>query len=99
MSEENIEVVREAIEAWNARDMERLRDVYDPDAIVRGPPDWPERGPLVGRDAIFRGWSEMRTPRNQHELTFAYTVRSGLVFELEVFRDHGEALEAVGLRD
>ena len=60
MSQQNVEVAREAIKAWNAGDMERLAELYDPDAIVRAPPDWPEPGVGIGRNAIMQAWSQLR---------------------------------------
>ena len=60
MSEENVKVAQEAFRAWNDGDMERLRELYDPDAISRPTPDWPEPGPGVGRDAIMRQFIQMR---------------------------------------
>ena len=60
MPQENVEVIRQAIEAWNAGDMERLRALYDPHAVVWAPPDWPEPGGVLGRDAIIDTWREMR---------------------------------------
>jgi ketosteroid isomerase-like protein len=45
MSQENVEVVRAAFIAWNAGDMEALRELYDPDAISRRFQAWPEPGP------------------------------------------------------
>jgi ketosteroid isomerase-like protein len=60
MSQENIEIVRAAFEAWNAGDMEVLRELYDPDIILRLPEGWPEPGPFVGRDAVMRQWEQMR---------------------------------------
>ena len=35
MSQENVEIVRAAFEAWNAGDMDAFRELYDPDVIVR----------------------------------------------------------------
>jgi hypothetical protein len=35
MSQENMEIVKAALEAWNAGDMDGFRELYDPDAIVR----------------------------------------------------------------
>jgi ketosteroid isomerase-like protein len=70
MSEENVEVVRRAFEAWNAGDMERLRDLYDPDVIVRGPPGWPEPGPFVGRDAVMRQFQQVRDTFDEDSLEF-----------------------------
>ena len=60
MSEENIEVAREAIAAWNAGDIERLRELYDPDAIARPLAGGPERGPFVGRDEIMGYFGRLR---------------------------------------
>jgi ketosteroid isomerase-like protein len=55
MSQENVEIVRAAFEAYNAGDMDGVRELYDPDAIiVRGLEGWPEPSPIVGRDAIMR---------------------------------------------
>ena len=60
MSQENVEVVRAAFAAWNARDMDAFRDTYDPDVIVRAPEGWPEPGPFVGREAVMRQWEQQR---------------------------------------
>ena len=60
MSQENVEVARKTFEAWNAGDIERLRQLYDPDIIARAPPDWPEPGPFVGRDAVVEQFAQMR---------------------------------------
>src|SRR5688500_2056861 len=50
MSRENVEIARGVFDAWKAGDMEAVRDLYDPDVIVRPLEGWPEPGPLVGRD-------------------------------------------------
>jgi len=60
MSQENVEVVRAAFEAWNAGDMDALRELYDPDVITRAPEGWPEPGPFVGRDAVMREFEQLR---------------------------------------
>ena len=60
MSQENVEVVRAGFEAWNTGDMDALRDLYDPDVIVRAVEGWPEPGPYVGREAVMRQWEEQR---------------------------------------
>jgi ketosteroid isomerase-like protein len=60
MSQENLEVVQAMGEAWNAGDMDALREVYDPDVIVRVPAGWPEPGPFVGREAVMRQWERNR---------------------------------------
>jgi hypothetical protein len=60
VSQENVEVVRRGFEAWNAGNMDVLRELYDPDVIVRAIEGWPEPGPYVGRDAVIRQWTQQR---------------------------------------
>ena len=60
MSQENVKVVRAAIEAWNAGDMDALRELYDPEIVVRVAEGWPEPGPLVGAEAVIRQWERQR---------------------------------------
>jgi ketosteroid isomerase-like protein len=51
MSEENVETVRAAFDAWNAGDMDAWEDFLPPDVIWRPPLGWPEPGPFIGREA------------------------------------------------
>jgi ketosteroid isomerase-like protein len=60
MSRENVEVVRAAFAAWNAGDMQALRELYDPDAVMYHLEGWPEPGPSVGREAVMRQWEGQR---------------------------------------
>jgi ketosteroid isomerase-like protein len=55
MSQENVEIVRRTIEAWNRRDLQRLMSFYRSDAEV----DWSRsEGPFKG---IYRGRDELNT--------------------------------------
>ena len=60
MSQENVELVRAVLEAWNAGDMEALRDRYDSDVIVQAVEGWPEPGPFVGQEAVMRQYAQLR---------------------------------------
>jgi len=60
MSQENVEIVRAAYAAWNAGDVDALRELHDPDVIARYPEDWPEAGPFVGREAVVRQIEQLR---------------------------------------
>ena len=60
MSQENVEIVRAVFDAWNAGDMDRLRDRYDPNVVMQTVPDWPEPGPYVGREATMRFFKQLR---------------------------------------
>jgi uncharacterized protein len=60
MSQENIEVVRAVYYAWNAGDMDAVRELHDPAVVQRAPEGWPEPGPFVGREAVMRQFERLR---------------------------------------
>jgi ketosteroid isomerase-like protein len=60
MSQENVEIARATFDAWNAGDMEALRELYEPDVVLRTAEGWPEQGPHVGRDAVMRHFEQVR---------------------------------------
>ena len=55
-----VEIVRAVFEAMTAGDMDALRELYDPDVIVRTVKNWPEPGPYVGREAAVRFFEQLR---------------------------------------
>jgi hypothetical protein len=57
VSSENVEVVRKAIAAWNAGDVDDWLEFFTPDIEVVFPADVPEPGPFHGRDEL-RAWAE-----------------------------------------
>ena len=61
MSQENMEILRAFFEAWNAGDMNAVRESYDPHVVVRYAEGWPEGSePIMGRAAVMRGWEQQR---------------------------------------
>jgi ketosteroid isomerase-like protein len=60
MSQENVEIMKAAFEAWNAGDMDDFRDLFDPEVIWRQPEGWPEPGPEVGREAVMHQLGQQR---------------------------------------
>jgi len=70
MSEENVEAVRTYFQLWNAGDMEAVRELYDPDAVMEPAPDWPERGPFVGRDAVMQQLTQARAAFESDSVSF-----------------------------
>ena len=132
MSQENVEIVRRGFDAYNAGDLNALREFYDPDVVWHHLEGWPEPGPSVGRDAVLReveqlreAWqegdslepvSDFREAANQvlvrmawrgsgrgpdaaMEFTYLFTLRNRRAITIEMFWDHAEALEAVGLSE
>ena len=85
MSQENVEIVRAAFDAWNAGDMDALRELYDPDVDRCAPIEgWPEPGPFVGREVVMR-W-------------FAQPARPGTPTPLELASDFIEVGDRVAVR-
>jgi ketosteroid isomerase-like protein len=70
MSQENVEVVRNYLKVWNAGDMEGVRELHDPDAVMETMPDWPEPGPFVGRDAVMQQLSQARDAFDSDSVEF-----------------------------
>jgi len=60
MSQETLKVVEAMGDAWNAADRDALREVYDPDVVIRVPEGWPEPGPFMGLEAVMRQWERTR---------------------------------------
>src|SRR5438093_2137035 len=61
MSQDSVGSLRAFYAAWDAGDMEALREVHDPSVIMHHPAGWPEPGPEVGRDAVMRQFQRLRT--------------------------------------
>jgi hypothetical protein len=64
MSQENVEIVRARNAAWNASDMETIKELSGPSIILRPPEGWPEPGPVVGREAVMRQFEQLRETWN-----------------------------------
>jgi ketosteroid isomerase-like protein len=60
MSQENVELTQALTEAWNAGDMDAVREFYDPDVVLRPNKDWPEQGPFFGREAVMQWLEQLR---------------------------------------
>jgi ketosteroid isomerase-like protein len=52
--------VQAFVRAWNARDMDAVREMHDTDVILRTAEGWPEPGPYVGREAVMREFLRYR---------------------------------------
>jgi ketosteroid isomerase-like protein len=57
MSEENVELVREAIETWNRDGVEAVTAYANPEAVFYAFPEWPDDRVYRGRD----GWRKLMT--------------------------------------
>src|SRR5687768_14247314 len=96
MSQENVEIVRASLEAWNARDMDALRESYAEDVVSWPPKGWPEEGPFVGRDKVMGDWERMRQlwDDDQIEMLTDYIDAADRVAVRMIWRERGPAPEA-----
>ena len=53
MSQQNVKIAREVVEAINRRDRDAWLRLYDPEVEFRADPRWPESETVRGRDAIW----------------------------------------------
>ena len=54
MSQENVEIVRAAFEAWNAGELQDVLSHFHPELVYHPRADEPDPSPHVGRDAYER---------------------------------------------
>ena len=105
MSQENVEIIRAAYDAWNAGDTDTVRDLHHPKVIARYGAAWPEPGPFVGREEVMRQWERNREAWDSDTFESISIAEAGdrviarLIWYQESFWDHAEALEAVGLSE
>jgi ketosteroid isomerase-like protein len=76
---------------WNG-----MREIWDMDAL-EPISDFIDAADRVVVRFLWRGAG--RGPDSNMEVTGVYTMRKGRVFGIEVFWDHGDALEAAGLSE
>lgn len=58
MSHENVQVVREFLQAFNRRDFAACLEAIDPEVEWHPPPDIPNAAVAVGRDALIASWRD-----------------------------------------
>ena len=68
MSQENVQIIRVLIDAFNRRDYTAVLDAIDPEVEWHPPPDIPNAAVAIGRDALianfqdwFGAWEDYRT--------------------------------------
>jgi len=52
MSQENVEIIRSAFEAWNARELQGVVSRFHPQLVYHPRADEPDPSPHIGRDAF-----------------------------------------------
>jgi len=60
MSQENVEIVRALLNAYNAGDLDAFVALHDPNVIWAPLEGWPEADTLVGREACMNQYERLR---------------------------------------
>jgi ketosteroid isomerase-like protein len=93
MSQENVEMARRSLVAFNRRDFEALRTLNNPDVEL----DWSaSRGLEAG---VYRGWEGRDGIEAVARSALVFEVRSGRIVRLCLYQETRQALEAVGLSE
>jgi ketosteroid isomerase-like protein len=77
MSHENVEIVRRSTELWNAGEVDALRELFHPDAVLHIPEGLPETGPFSGVDQVIEQYRRMGEDFSQHHLEHTDTEGRG----------------------
>ena len=78
MSQKNVEIVRSALEAFNARDKVKWDEVLASDVEVQPPPEWPENAVVRGPDDAWHFFIGNEGVWEGTEYTLTETIASGL---------------------
>ena len=102
MSQENVEIVRRAYEAFNQGDLEGLLGFVDPEIEVRPDPDLPVEKLVGAADRVMAITRETATKQDtgievDQRVHHVWTLRDRRAVRWEVFYDPTRALEAAGL--
>jgi ketosteroid isomerase-like protein len=77
MSQENVEVVRRAYDAYNRGDLKAFADLLAADAIADPLPDWPESQRRHGREEVLGLLVDIRGPLERNEAAAEKFVEGG----------------------
>ncbi len=85
MSQENVEIVRAMLEAWNEQRWDDFRESHDPDAaIMRFMAGFPETGPVIGRDAVMALYEDVRPGDDATVVPVSEFIQSGSTVVVQI---------------
>jgi ketosteroid isomerase-like protein len=90
MSEENVELVREAVEAFNRGDFDAALERMHPDIEWQTPDTFPDAATYRGREAVREFWQTWRETFRGFRLRLEECVPVGEKHVLATFRVSGE---------
>jgi ketosteroid isomerase-like protein len=90
MSEENVETLRRALDAFNERDKDSWMEACDPEAKNFPPRDWPENAPIHGAAAIWDFYVAAITAWDGAEFSWGEFIHGGSEGEAVVANQRAE---------
>ena len=100
MSQENVEVVRRTMDAYNTRDLPAYFDTLSESVRFQSRFSAMDRV-YCGHDDLRRYFAELDEvwSRLEEDSAVVFTVEAGKIVRIDAYPTHGEALEAAGLRE
>ena len=77
MSQENVEIVRAAFDAWSRRDIASMLDLVDPEIVVVQPPDVPDAMTGHGRAGVMEAIAAWPEQWDDYQLEIVQIVDAG----------------------
>ena len=77
MSEENVETIRRAVDAFNRGDRSGWLAHIDPDAVMIPAREWPENAPIRGAEAIWDFYMEVTGAWDEGSIELGDVIDSG----------------------
>jgi ketosteroid isomerase-like protein len=77
MSQQNVELFRQALDAFNRRDRDAWLALCEPDFENAPPSDWPESAPMRGREAIWDFFVSNMDPWEESRFEFGELIDAG----------------------
>jgi ketosteroid isomerase-like protein len=84
-SDLNTQVVLDGFEAFVEGRFDVIAQLWDRDCLMTAPEGWPERGPFVGRDAVYDQIQRLRADFDRHQFDVGSVTTEGdwVVVEFE----------------
>jgi hypothetical protein len=99
MSQDNVEIVRQSVNAWNHRDRERLIEICSEEM------EWRPANPAAIEDSVYRGRAEVRARGRSsgveptQQFSDYVSLSDGKIIGSVSFPSWREGLKAAGLAD
>ena len=75
--DDDFQVIKEATRRFSVGELDKLAELYAPDAVMYGPKEWPETGRFDGMDAIVRQYARLQEDWTEQSMSVERIQRAG----------------------